>query len=115
MMRGSGFSKGVRGICLAAALSTSSVICCAADELPASAASTTSSLYVKVQLNSPMKLSKLKPGDVVEGKLARDVYASDRQLFPAGNQVRLAVDRMEKRRRTPDDHWPWIVKTFTPR
>jgi hypothetical protein len=115
MMRGSRFSKGVSGVFLAAALSTSSVICCAADELPASAASTTSSLYVKVQLNNPLKLSTLKPGDVVEGKLARDVYASDRQLFPAGSQVRLAVDRMEKRRRTPDDHWPWIVKTFTPR
>ena len=22
---------------------------------------------------------------------------------------------MEKRRRVPDDHWPWVVKAFTPR
>jgi len=36
-------------------------------------------------------------------------------LFPAGSHVRLAVDHLEKRRRTPDDHWPWVVKAFTPR
>jgi hypothetical protein len=95
-----------------------SMTCSAADE-PAGAAqgaaSSSSSLYVKVQLNSPVKLSKLKPGDVVEGKLARDVYSSDRELFVAGTKVRLAVDHMEKRRRTPDDHWPGVVKLFTPR
>jgi hypothetical protein len=74
-----------------------------------------SSLYVKVQLDKALKLSKLQPGDAVEGALARDVYSSDRELFPAGSRVRLAVDHMEKRRRTPDDHWPWVVKAFTPR
>jgi len=70
---------------------------------------------VKVQLDKPLKLSKLKPGDSVEGKLARDVYSADRELFVAGSRVRLAVDRLEKRRRTPNDHWPWVVKVFTPR
>ncbi len=74
-----------------------------------------SGLYLKVQLDQPIKLSKLKPGDTVEGKLAREVYSSDRELFAAGSQVRLAVDHLEKRRRTPDDHWPWVVKAFTPR
>ncbi len=117
MRRGS-LSKVISGALLAAAMSTGSIPCCAADDAAARAqspASPDSSLYVKVQLHRPLKLSKLKPGDVVEGKLARDVYSSDRELFPAGTNVRLAVDHMEKRRRTPDDHWPGVIKLFTPR
>jgi hypothetical protein len=117
MSRGK-LSKAVSGVLLAAAVSAGSVICAAADEPAGNAqepASANSSLYVKVQLNSPLKLSKLKAGDVVEGDLARDVYSWDRELFPAGSHVRLAVDHMENRRRTSDDHWPWVVKAFTPR
>jgi hypothetical protein len=116
-MRVGGMSRAVRGM-LAVAVAAGSVICAAAQEPAASAqsaASANSSLYVKVQLNTPVKLSKLKPGDVVEGAMARDVYSSDRELFPAGTRVRLAVDHMEKRRRPPDDHWPGVVKLFTPR
>jgi len=74
-----------------------------------------SGLYIKVQLSRPLKLSKLKPGDLVDGELARDVYSADRELFPAGSRVRLTVDHFEKRRRAPNDHWPWVVKAFTPR
>jgi hypothetical protein len=73
------------------------------------------SLYVKIQLSGPLKLSALKPGDVVEGKLSRDVYSGDRDLFAAGNCVRLTVDKLERRRRVPNDHWPWVVNFFTPR
>ncbi len=72
-------------------------------------------LYVKVRLPDRIKLSKLKPGDVVEGTLARDVYSGDRELFSAGSQVRLTVDHLEKRRRPRNDHWPWVVNAFTPR
>jgi hypothetical protein len=113
-MRRGRLSKVISGALLAALALGGWVAVCAAEE-PAGAASANSSLYVKVQLNNPLKLSKLKAGDVVEGSLARDVYSSDRELFPAGSRVRLAVDHMEKRRRTPDDHWPWVVKAFTPR
>src|SRR5258708_5145104 len=60
-------------------------------------------------------MSKLKPGEVVEGKLVRDVYSADRELFPAGSEVRLTVDHLEKRRRPRNDHWPWVVNVFTPR
>ena len=74
-----------------------------------------SSLYVKVQLSDAVKVSALKPGDVVEGKLAQDVYSGDRELFTAGSRVRLTVDTLERRRRVPNDHWPWVVKAFTPR
>jgi len=74
-----------------------------------------SSLYVKIQLNGPLKVSALKPGDVVEGKLSRDVYSGDLELFAAGNRVRLTVDKLERRRRVPNDHWPWVINLFTPR
>lgn len=74
-----------------------------------------SGLYLKVQLGRPFKFSKLKPGEVVEGTLSRDVYSADRKLFSAGSSVRLRVDRLEKRKRTPNDHWPWVVKAFAPR
>ena len=74
-----------------------------------------SGLYLKVQLPGPVKMSKLKPGEVVEGKLTRDVYSADRELFPAGSSVRVTVDHLEKRRRPKNDHWPWAINMFTPR
>jgi hypothetical protein len=74
-----------------------------------------SSVYVKVQLEKTVKISALKPGDVIEGKLAQDVYSGDRELFASGSRVRLTVDTLERRRRVPNDHWPWVVKAFTPR
>jgi hypothetical protein len=60
-------------------------------------------------------MSKLKPGDVVDGSLSTDVYATDRKLFASGSSIRLTVDHLEKRKRTPNDHWPWVVQAFTPR
>jgi hypothetical protein len=72
-------------------------------------------LYVKILLSKEMKASKLKPGDTVAGTLARDVYSADRKMFSAGDHVVLTVDHLERRRRTPNDHWPWVVKAFSPR
>ena len=72
-------------------------------------------LYLKVLLSRPVRISKLKPGDVVEGSLSSDVYATNHKLFAAGSTVRLTVDHLEKRKRTPNDHWPWVVQAFTPR
>jgi hypothetical protein len=74
-----------------------------------------SSVYVKVQLQNTVKISALKPGDVIVGTLAEDVYSGDRELFPAGSRARLTVDKLGRRRRIPNDHWPWVVKAFTPR
>jgi hypothetical protein len=90
---------------------------CGSAETPnsAGAPATSSGLYVKVQLNSAVKFSKLKPGDAVEGTLARGVYSADRELFPAGSRVRLVVDSLTKRRRIPNDHWPGVIQLFTPR
>jgi hypothetical protein len=74
-----------------------------------------SSIYVKVRIAKTVKISALKPGDVVEGKLAQDVYSGDRELFPAESPVRLMVDKLGRRKRVPNDYWPWVIKVFTPR
>jgi hypothetical protein len=74
-----------------------------------------SSIYVKVRIAKTVKISALKPGDVVEGKLAQDVYSGDRELFPAESPVRLTVDKLGRRKRVPNDYWPWVIKAFTPR
>jgi hypothetical protein len=118
MIKGHIFSKAIGASLLAVALSAGATICFGADE-PATAkqnqASPNTSLYLKVQLKSPLKVSKLKPGDTVEGSLSRDVYSADRELFPSGTDVRLTVDHLEKRRRIANDHWPGVIKLFTPR
>lgn len=117
-MRRGRLLKVINGALLATSVLGGCVSGLAADEpaRPAQTAiSASSSLYVKVQLDSPLKLSKLKPGDVVEGKLSRDVYSSDREVFAAGSSVRLPVDHLEKRKREPNDHWPGVIKLFTPR
>jgi hypothetical protein len=72
-------------------------------------------LYVKVQLDKSVKLSSLKAGEVTNGNLARDVYSADRKPFPAGSPIRLTVDHLERKRRAPNDRWPWLVKLFLPR
>jgi hypothetical protein len=117
MMKSATALKGVSCGFLAAALFVGSIVCPAQEAAPSaqSPASANSSLYLKVQLDQALKLSKLKAGDTVEGKLARDVYSSDRELFPAGSPVRLVVDHLERRRRERNDHWPWVVNAFTPR
>ena len=74
-----------------------------------------SNVYVKVRLDKAVKVSALKPGNAVEGKLAQDVFSGDRELFAAGSRVRLTVDKLQRRRRVANDHWPLIVKVFTPR
>jgi hypothetical protein len=74
-----------------------------------------SQLYMKVQLDAAVKVSHLKPGDVVIGNLSRDVYRGDNKLFPAGSQVRLVVDKLGRRRRMPNDYWPLVIKVFIPR
>ena len=58
-----------------------------------------SNLYLKVSLDSAVKVSKLKPGDEVSGKLFQDVYQGSIDVFPASSAVRLTVDRLERRRR----------------
>jgi len=74
-----------------------------------------SNLYMRVRVSDALKTSKLKPGDRVEGTLTNDVYSGAQQVFAAGSRVQLTVDQLERRRRVPNDHWPWVVQAFTPR
>lgn len=115
MFRGPQWKNPVTLALLAAGLIVGASSCLAADELAANTPSVDSGLYVKVLLPKAVKMSKLKPGDVVDGSLSRDVYAADRKVFSTGSRVQLRVDHLEKRKRTPNDHWPWVVKAFTPR
>ncbi len=82
---------------------------------PGNKLTTFENLYLRMEFDRDVKISALKPGEVIEGKLARDVYSEYKQLFPAGSVVRLAVDKLEQRRRIPNDHWPWVISVFTPR
>lgn len=87
---------------------------------PASAAqengfASDSPLFLQVRLDHALKLSRLKPGDEVEGKLFHSVYSQDQELFPADSIIHLSVDRMGQRRRTSNSNWPWVIKIFAPR
>ncbi|MBA3913070.1 MAG: hypothetical protein H0X25_04260 [Acidobacteriales bacterium] len=72
-------------------------------------------LYLRLRLDNPVKAKNLKPGDVLPGKLGLDVYSGNQQIFAAGSPVQLTVDQLATRRRVPNDHWPWVIKFFTPR
>jgi hypothetical protein len=72
-------------------------------------------LFAKVQLDNSPKLSKLKPGDSVEGHLSTNVYSLDRELYAAGSAVHLTVDHVERKRKTPSARWPGIARLFMPR
>ncbi|HTS35653.1 MAG TPA: hypothetical protein VMH04_08280 [Candidatus Solibacter sp.] len=98
---------------LMASMCFAATLCAAADGTGDTNAA--AGLYLKVTLASPVKMSKLKPGDVIEGHLARDVYSADHKALSAGSNARLTVDHLEKRKRQRNDHWPWVVNAFTPR
>ena len=70
-------------------------------------------LYVEVLPSKPLKVSALKPGEVIEGALSRDVYSEDRVIFPSGLAIRLTVGNPERRRKEPNDHWPGVVRLFS--
>jgi hypothetical protein len=99
--------------CLATAASSQTTASGERDQPPTSAQN--SGLYMKVEFATDPKMSKLKPGDLIDGTLARDVYSSDHKLFSSGEHVRLTVDHLEKRKRSRTDHWPGVVNLFMPR
>lgn len=110
------------GVCVAKSVALAFLlitVAFAADVTPPSSTQPTagdpSSLYLKVQLEHSVKMSSLRPGDVLRGSLSEDVYSGNHKLFPYGSNVRLTVDKLERRKRRPNDHWPWIVRVFMPR
>jgi hypothetical protein len=117
MRKGLQWIKPVALLLLVGWVAASPTFGCAGDDpsLAAPQPAADSGLYLKVLLSHPVRMSKLKPGDLVEGSLSSDVYVTNHKLFAAGSAVRLTVDHLEKRKRTPNDHWPWVVQAFTPR
>jgi len=85
------------------------------DPMSSSALPSDEPLYIKLKPTHKVKMSALKPGNTVQGNLVQDVYFLDQQILAAGNPIRLTVDKMQRRRRIPNDHWPWVIKFFTPR
>ena len=72
-------------------------------------------LVVEVQPNGATKLSRLKPGDRLQGEVRNGVYSGERELIPSSSPVELTVSSVERRRRAPSDRWPWVVRLFAPR
>ena len=81
---------------------------------PSSPAATEIPLFVKVQLDSSVKLSSLKPGESVAGTLTRDVYSPQNRVFAAGSSIQLTVSGVERKRKVPSEKWPWVAKLFMP-
>ena len=79
------------------------------------ASTTQEVLYLKVHFDPTMKPSALKTGTMVEGSLAAPAYSGAREILPAGTRIRLTVDAVERVRKPPSDHWPWMIKAFAPR
>ena len=69
-------------------------------------------LFVEVHLNSPVKFSRLKTGDVLRGEVARNVFWGYHLMIPTGTQVSLKVSGMERRRKESSNTWPWPAEYF---
>lgn len=69
-------------------------------------------MFVEVYLGSAVKFSSLKPGDVLRGKIARNVFSGYRLILPGGSRVSLRVSGMEQRRKESNSIWPWPASHF---
>ena len=72
-------------------------------------------LYLNVELDKSVKLSRLNSGDVTVGRLTRDVFSPDGKILSAGSRVSLTVDHLDRKRKLANDRWPWVAKLFLPR
>ena len=51
---------------------------------------------LRVALAEPIKLSHWRPGSSLSGVLLRPLYAQEREAIPAGSQVQLVVEKIER-------------------
>jgi len=72
-------------------------------------------LIVEVRLGGTVKVSRLKPGDRLQGAVRNDVYSGERELIPSGSPIEMTVSTVQRRRRVPSDRWPWVVRLFARR
>jgi hypothetical protein len=69
-------------------------------------------VFVEVRLNSPVRFSHLKPGDVLSGETVRNVFSGYRLMIPTDSHVSLRVSGMERQRKEPSIQLPWPVSHF---
>jgi hypothetical protein len=69
-----------------------------------------------IALDGRVKLNKVAPGSTLEGKLTRDVYWRNAEIFSKGSTVHLVVEKLESRRKpfAVDDR-PFVIHLFAPR
>ncbi len=71
--------------------------------------------FVQARFAGATKLSHLKPGDTLQGKVLHNVYFGTRLAIPQGSGISMAVSRLERRRRKPFAVVPWPVQYFLPK
>lgn len=71
--------------------------------------------FMEVQLAAPVKFSRLKPGDRLNGKVTQDVFSGYSLMVPSGSVVHLTVSSMRRGRRKYSNLWPWPVRYFLPK
>jgi hypothetical protein len=79
------------------------------------ATTTEEALYLKVHFDTAPKTSALKPGVIIEGVLAEPAYSGSREAIPSGSRIHLTVEKLDRVRKAPSAHWPWMIKVFAPR
>lgn len=71
--------------------------------------------FMKVRLNSPVKFSRLKSGDMLRGRVMQNAFSGYRVIIPTGSYVDLEVARMKRGAKKPNNLWPWPVQYFLPK
>jgi hypothetical protein len=69
-----------------------------------------------IAMEGRTQLKKTAEGTTLEGKLARNVYWRDTEIFPKGSTVHMVVDHIESRKKpfAVDDR-PFVIHLFAPR
>ena len=72
-------------------------------------------LYVKVQIPDSKETRKIKPGQMIDGKLIQGVYSGSEELFPPASRIALTVKGFQRCRKAPSNRWPGVAAIFRPR
>lgn len=71
--------------------------------------------FVEARFNNPGKLSRLKPGDTLQGEVTENVFFGDRLAVPKGSRVSMSVSRLERRPKGQSIVLPWPAGYFLPK
>lgn len=71
--------------------------------------------FMKVRLNSLVKFSRLKHGNILRGIVTQNVFSGYRLIVPRNSHVALRVSRMKRAHQKPNNLWPWPIRSFCPK